>query len=56
MIAMKTVPLTDRLATGILGALAAATIVVAAETHAFCSIFCIHGERMIEQNICTSRG
>jgi len=36
--------------------LAGATLLVAVEAHAFCSVFCIHAEAMtIETQICSGR-
>ena len=34
----------------------AATRLVAAAAHAFCSIVCIHGDQMIDTEICAGRG
>lgn len=45
----------DRLLAFAFAALTAATLVVAAEAHAFCSIFCIHGDRAVEAEICAGR-
>lgn len=45
----------DRLLAFAFAALTAATLVVAAEAHAFCSIFCIHGDRTVEMEICAGR-
>lgn len=39
----------------ILIALTIATFLMAAEAHAFCSVFCIHGDRMPEMDICSGR-
>lgn len=55
MIAIQTLRPTDRLLAATLVALTAATILLAAEAHAFCSFFCIHGDRMLETEICASR-
>ena len=38
-----------------LAALAIWAFALAAEAHAFCSIYCIHGDRMVATDICTSR-
>jgi len=35
--------------------LTAATLVVAAEAHVFCAVFCIHGAPMIETEICSGQ-
>ena len=34
-------------------ALTIATILMAAEAHAFCSVFCIHRDRTLETDICS---
>ena len=56
MIALRTLPATDRLLGVTLAALTAATILLAAEAHAFCNLFCIHGMPVIETEICAGRG
>jgi hypothetical protein len=56
MIALRTLPATDRLLGVTLAALTAATILLAAEAHAFCNLFCIHGMPMVETEICADRG
>ncbi|WP_181592331.1 hypothetical protein [Rhizobium tropici] len=46
----------DRLLALIVAILTVATLQVAVETHAFCSIFCIHrGSMTVETQICSSR-
>ncbi len=55
MTALDTLRPTDRLLTAILVALTAATILVAAEAHAFCNLFCIHGMAVVEAEICAGR-
>lgn len=45
----------DRLLALSMVILTVATLAVAAEAHAFCSIFCIHGDRMIETQICSGQ-
>ncbi len=55
MTALRTLPVTGRLLGITLAALTAATILLAAEAHAVCDLFCIHGERMIETEICADR-
>lgn len=52
---LMTLPKTDRLLGITLAALTAATILLAAETHAFCNLFCIHGTPMVEREICAGR-
>lgn len=56
MSALKTLPATDRLLGITLAALTAATMLIAAEAHAFCNLFCIHGMPAIEAEICAGRG
>ena len=56
MIALATLCPTDRLLGITLAALTAATILMAAEAHAFCNLFCIHGMPMVETEICAGRG
>jgi hypothetical protein len=56
MSALKTLPATDRLLVMTLAALTVATILLAAEAHAFCNLFCIHGTPMVETEICAGRG
>lgn len=56
MTAIRTFPQTDRLLGIALAALTAATILLAAEAHAFCNLFCIHGTPMVETEICAGRG
>ncbi|MFY8102006.1 MAG: hypothetical protein ACOVOA_18830 [Allorhizobium sp.] len=51
-----TLPATDRLLGMTLAALTVATILLAAEAHAFCNLFCIHGMPAIEAEICAGRG
>ncbi|WEZ85350.1 hypothetical protein P6U16_24765 (plasmid) [Rhizobium sp. 32-5/1] len=46
----------DRLLAFLFAVIVVATLVVAAEAHAFCSTFCIHGDRMIVTDICSGRG
>jgi hypothetical protein len=36
--------------------LAMLTLFVASESHAFCSLFCLHGEPMVNTEICATRG
>ncbi|MBM7048401.1 hypothetical protein [Rhizobium lusitanum] len=55
MTALRTFRPTDRVLACLLAVLTAATVLMATEAHAFCSIFCIHGDRMIETEICASR-
>jgi hypothetical protein len=55
MTALDTFRPTDRLLTAVLVALTAMTILLAAEAHAFCNLFCIHGTPMVEAEICASR-
>lgn len=55
MNALRTLPATDRLLGITLAALTAATILLAAEAHAFCNLFCIHGTPMVETEICAGR-
>ncbi|CAN7438124.1 hypothetical protein HA464_01610 [Rhizobium leguminosarum bv. trifolii] len=46
----------DRLLVLAVAILAGATLLVAVEAHAFCSVFCIHrGTMMIETQICSGR-
>lgn len=56
MTALMTLPKTDRLLGITLAALTVATILLAAEAHAFCNLFCIHGTPMVESEICADRG
>jgi hypothetical protein len=56
MNALMTLPTTERLLGITLVALTAATILLAAEAHAFCNLFCIHGTPMVETEICAGRG
>ena len=56
MNALMTLPATDRLLGATLISLTAATILLAAEAHAFCNLFCIHGMPAIEAEICSGRG
>lgn len=56
MSALMTLPATDRLLGMTLAVLTAATILLAAEAHAFCDLFCIHGMPMVETEICAGRG
>jgi hypothetical protein len=53
---IRTLPATDRLLGATLIVLSAATILLAAEAHAFCNLFCIHGMPMVETEICAGRG
>ena len=53
---LQTLHPTDRLLGGLFVVLTAATILFATEAHAVCSLFCIHGDRMIETDICAGRG
>jgi len=55
MSALKTLPATDRLLGMTLVALTAATMLIAAEAHAFCNLFCIHAMPAIEAEICAGR-
>ncbi len=55
MTALATLRPTDRLLGITLIALSAATILLAAEAHAFCNFFCIHGMPMVDTEICASR-
>lgn len=52
MTSLARLPIADRL---LLGLILALSLAVAVEAHAFCSIFCIHGDAMIGQ-ICSGRG
>jgi len=52
---LQPLTLVDRMSLITLMALTIATILMAAEAHAFCSVFCIHGGRMPEMDICSSR-
>lgn len=45
----------DRLLALSIAVLMVATLALATETHTFCSIFCIHGDRMIETQICSGQ-
>ncbi|MBA1347728.1 hypothetical protein [Rhizobium sp. WYCCWR 11146] len=46
----------DRLLVLAVAILASATLLVALEAHAFCSMFCIHADQMmIETQICSGR-
>lgn len=56
MTLIQTFPATDRLLGAIVVALTAATILLAAEAHAFCNLFCIHGMAVVETDICANRG
>lgn len=56
MTALMTLPKTDRLLGITLAALTVATILLAAEAHAFCNLFCIHGTPMVETEICAGHG
>lgn len=56
MTAISQLTLSDRLLAATLALLTAATLIVAAESHLLCSIFCIHGDRMIETEICSGKG
>lgn len=56
MTALRTLSATDRLLGMTLVALTAATMLIAAEAHAFCNLFCIHGTPMVETEICAGRG
>jgi hypothetical protein len=55
MTLIRTLPASDRLLGATLVALTAATLVLAAEAHAFCTLFCIHGTPMIQTEICTGQ-
>lgn len=55
MTLLHTLPTGDRLLAAALAALTAATILMAADAHAFCRIFCLHGMPMIESEICSGR-
>ena len=56
MTMVRTLPASDRLLGAMLVALTAATLLLAAEAHAFCTLFCIHGTPIIEAEICAGRG
>jgi len=55
MTRLQPLTLVDRMSLITLMALTIATILVAAEAHAFCSVFCIHGDRTPEMDICVGR-
>ncbi len=55
MTALDTLRPADRLLAAVLVTLTAATILLAAEAHAFCNLFCIHGMPVVETEICTGR-
>lgn len=55
MTLLPTLPTGDRLLVAMLAALTAATILLAADAHAFCRIYCIHGMPMIDSEICSGR-
>jgi hypothetical protein len=52
MTALSRLPIADRLLAVLILAL---SLAVAAEAHAFCSVVCIHGDRMVGSDICSSR-
>lgn len=56
MTAIQTLRPTDRLLAATLVALTAAIILLAAEAHAFCNLFCIHGMPVVDTEICAGRG
>lgn len=45
----------DRLLLLTLSLLLITTLAVGIQTHAFCSIFCVHGDRMAASDICSGR-
>ena len=55
MTMVRTLPASDRLLGATLIALTAVTLLLAAEAHAFCNLFCIHGTPMMETEICAGR-
>jgi hypothetical protein len=55
MTRLQPLTLVDRMSLITLMALTIATILMAAEAHAFCSVFCINGDRMPEMDICSGR-
>ncbi|XUY29121.1 hypothetical protein RMR21_018875 [Agrobacterium sp. rho-8.1] len=55
MTLIRIFPATDRQLGTIVIALTAATILLAAEAHAFCNLFCIHGMAVVETEICAGR-
>ncbi len=56
MTLIRTLPASNRLLGITLAALTFATLLMAAEAHAFCNLFCIHGTPAIEAEICAGRG
>lgn len=56
MTLIRTLPASDRLLGITLAALTVATILLAAEAHAVCNLFCIHGMPAIDAEICAGRG
>jgi len=46
---------TDKMLALMIPFLLIATLALATEAHAFCSIFCMHGDPMIETEICSGR-
>ncbi|MGO6850722.1 MULTISPECIES: hypothetical protein [Rhizobium] len=56
MSAIAEFPPVDRLLVLAVAMLAGATLLVAFEAHAFCSVFCIHADQMmIDTQICSGR-
>lgn len=55
MSAVAEFSLVDRLLFLAVAILAGAILLVAVEAHAFCSLFCIHAEQMVETQICSGR-
>ncbi|MBW9051415.1 hypothetical protein [Rhizobium mesosinicum] len=55
MTRLQPLTLVDRMSLITLMVLTTATILMAAEAHAFCSVFCIHGDRTPETDICSGR-
>lgn len=56
MTMLHTLPATDRLLGATFIVLSAATILLTAEAHALCNLFCTHGMPMVETEICAGRG
>ncbi|MBB3659166.1 hypothetical protein FHX15_004430 [Rhizobium sp. BK650] len=55
MTRLQPLTLVDRMSLMTLMVLTTATILVAAEAHVICSVFCIHGDRTLEMDICSGR-
>lgn len=55
MIATSQFAPADRLLLVTLAFLVTATLVVGIQTHALCSIFCVHGDSMAASDICSGR-